>query len=104
MVVVSTSLASLENKDSPSGTRGGKSLLGTFPFNSESVDDLNDHGHLDLTHHEHQDNIAPALPASQDLGAREAKQVRTIAHRKILRKLWIMLIFSGFEQSARQLC
>ena len=104
MVVVSTSLASLENKDSPSGTRGGKSLLGTFPFNSESVDDLNDHGHLDLTHHEHQDNIAPALPASQDLGARDAKQVRTIAHRMILRKLWIILIFSGFEQSACELC
>ena len=104
MVVVSTSLASLENEDSPSDTRGGKSLLGTFPFNSESVDDLNDHGHLDLTHHEHQDNIAPALPASQDLGAREAKQVRTIAHRKILRKLWIMSKFSGFEQSARELC
>ena len=104
MVVVSTSLASLENEDSPSGTRGGKSLLGTFPFNSESVDDLNDHGHLDLTHHEHQDNIAPALPASQDLGARDAKQVRTIAHRMILRKLWIILIFSGFEQSACELC
>ena len=74
MVLVSTNVASLENEDSPSGTRGGKSLLGTFPFNSESVDDLNDHGHLDLTHHEHQDNIAPAPPASQDLGAREAKQ------------------------------
>ena len=101
MVVVSTSLASLENEDSPSGTRGGKSLLGTFPFNSESVDDLNDHGHLDLTHHEHQDNIAPAPPASQDLGAREAKQVRTIAHRMILRILWIMSIFSEFEWSAR---
>ena len=101
MVVVSTSLASLENKDSPSGTRGGKSLLGTFPFNSESVDDLNDHGHLDLTHHKHQDNIAPAPPASQDLGAREAKQVRTIAHGMILRILWIMSIFSEFEWSAR---
>ena len=104
MVVVSTSLASLENEDSPSGTRGGKSLLETFPFNSESVDDLNDHGHQDVTHHEDQDNIAPALPASQDLGAREAKQVRTIAHRKILRNLWIMSKFSGFEQSARELC
>ena len=91
MVVVSTSAASLENEGSPSDTRGGKSLLGTLPFNTESVDDLNDHGHLDLTHHEHQDNIAPALPASQDLGAREAKQVRTIAHRKILKKkMWIM--------------
>ena len=88
MVAVSTSVASLENEDSPSDARGGKSLLGTFPFNSKSVDDLNDRGH-----HEHQDNIAPALPASQDLGAREAKQVRTIAHRKILRKLWIMSKF-----------
>ena len=104
MVLVSTSLASLESKDSPSGTRGGKSLLGTFPFNSESADDLNDQGHLDHNKHKHQDNIAPALPASQDLGAREAKQVRTIAYRKILRKLWIMSIFSGFEQSARELC
>ena len=104
MVLVSTSFATLENEDSPSDTRDGKSLLGTFPFNSESVDDLNDHSHPDLTHHEHQDNIAPALPASQDLGAREAKQVRTIAYRKILRKLWIMSIFSGFEQSARELC
>ena len=93
MVVVSTSVASLESKDSPSDTRGGKSLLGTFPFNSKSVDDLNDHGHQDVTHHEHQDNIAPALPASQDLSAREAKQARTVAHRKILRRLWIMSIF-----------
>ena len=90
MVAISASLASLESKDSPSGTRGGKSLLGTFPFNTESVDDLNDHGHQDHNQHEDQDNIAPALPASQDLGAREAKQVRTIAHRKILKKLWIM--------------
>ena len=90
MVAISASLASLESKDSPSVARGGKSLLETFPFNSESVDDLNDHGHQDVTNHEHQDNIAPALPASQDLGAREAKQVRTIAHRKILKKLWIM--------------
>ena len=102
MVLVSTNVASLENEDSPSGTRGGKSLLGTFPFNSESVDDLNDHGHQN--HNQDQDNIAPALPASQDLGAREAKQARTVAHRKILRKLWIMSKFSGFEQSARQLC
>ena len=90
MIAISASLASLENEDSPSDTRDGKSLLGTFPFNSESVDDLNDHGHQDVTHQKHQDNIAPALPASQDLGAREAKQVRTIAHRKILKKLWIM--------------
>ena len=104
MIAISASLASLENEDSPSDTRDGKSLLGTFPFNSESVDDLNDHGHQDHNQHKHQDNIAPALPASQDLGAREAKQVRTIAHRKILKKLWIMQIFSGFEQSARQLC
>ena len=104
MVVVSTSLASLENEYSPTEARGRKSLLGTFPFNSKSVDDLNDHGHQDHNQHEHQDNIAPALPASQDLGAREAKQVRTIAYRKILRKLWIMSKFSGFEQSACQLC
>ena len=67
-----TCLASLEkqNEDSPLVTRGGKSLLGTFPFNARDVDDLNEHESRRLA-----ENTAPALPASQALDARDAKQV-----------------------------
>lgn len=65
-------LVSLEpNADPTLVTRGGKSLLGTFPFNAHAVDDLNEHEsqHLALDN-----TAAPALPASQALDARDAKQ------------------------------
>ena len=75
LMAATTSLASLENQkeDSALVIRGGKSLLGTFPFNARAVDDLNEH---ESRHQHHADNnAAPALPASQALDARDAKQV-----------------------------
>ena len=70
LVAAVTCLASLEkqNEDSALVTRGGKSLLGTFPFNAQAVDDEHESRHL-------AGNAAPALPASQALDARDAKQV-----------------------------
>ena len=75
-------LASLEtesqNEDSALATRGGKSLLATFPFNAQAVDDLNLHESQNLNLHESRhlaENTAPALPASQALDARDARQV-----------------------------
>ena len=59
-----------QNEDSALATRGGKSLLGTFPFNAQAVDDLNLHESRHLA-----ENVAPALPASQALDARDARQV-----------------------------
>ena len=64
-----------KKEDSPLMIRGGKSLLGTFPFNAQhAVDDLNQQ---ERQHQHHADNNAAAapLPASQALGARDAKQV-----------------------------
>ena len=71
-MAAATCLASLEmqNEDSALVRRGGKSLLGTLPFNARAVDDLNEHESRHLA-----DNTAPALPASQALDARDAKQV-----------------------------
>jgi len=74
LMAATTSLASLDNQkeDSALVIRGGKSLLGTFPFNARAVDDLNEH---ESRHQHHADNnAAPALPASQALDARDAKQ------------------------------
>ena len=74
LMAVVTCLASLENQNEDSALliRGGKSLLGTFPFNAQVVDDLNEHE----SRHQHlADNTAAALPASQALDARDAKQV-----------------------------
>ena len=72
LVAAATCLASLEsqNEDSALATRGGKSLLATFPFNAQTVDDLNLHESRHLV-----ENVAPALPASQALDARDARQV-----------------------------
>ena len=74
MAATVTCLASLEpkpNEDPALVARGGKSLLGTFPFNAQAVDDLNEHESQHLA----ENTAAPALPASQALDAREAKQV-----------------------------
>ena len=74
MLATVTCLASLEqnleNEDSALLTRGGKSLLGTSPFNARAVDDLNVQESRYLA-----DNTAPAPPASQTLDLRDAKQV-----------------------------
>ena len=78
LVMRGGNLASLENQTEGSALviRGGKSLLGTFPFNAQhAVDDLNQQ---ERQHQHHADNNAAAapLPASQALGARDAKQVK----------------------------
>ena len=92
LVAAATCLASLEsqndlvslesqNEDSALATRGGKSLLATFPFNAQAVDDLNLHESRHLAQ-----NVAPALPASQALDARDARQVEIT----ISKTLWWM--------------
>ena len=91
LMAAATCLASLEsqNEDSALATRGGKSLLGTFPFNAQAVDDLNLHESQNLNLHESQhlvENTAPALPASQALDARDARQVEIT----ISKTLWWM--------------
>ena len=67
-------LVSLENENEESAwtvIRGGKSLLGTFPFNARDVDDRE--SRLEHQSAENADSLAP--PARQALSARDAKQV-----------------------------